>query len=358
MRRALQLAKRGWGNVSPNPMVGAVIVKGGRIIAEGYHRRAGERHAEIAALEKARRRASGSTMYVNLEPCTHYGRTPPCVEKIIEAGVKRVVIAMKDPNPLVSGKGIRRLKKAGIQTEIGTLREEAENLNEVFIKFVKKGLPFVIVKTAMTLDGKIATALGDSRWISGEKARRFSHKLRSGVDGILVGINTVIRDDPQLNVRYWRNLRHPKKIIVDSRCRIPLNAKVFSEGGDVIIAACLDCPPKKREKFRKMGVEILVVKGAGGRVNLTKLMNELGKRGVTSLLIEGGGEVIASALSCGIVDKLFFFIAPKIAGGRCAVTPVEGEGVGRISEAIKISRMKIRHFDEDILVEGYVYGDN
>ena len=354
MRRALRLARRGWGKVMPNPMVGTVIVKGGKIISEGYHRRPGERHAEIVALEKIGRRASGCTMYVNLEPCAHYGRTPPCVERIIVAGVKRVVIAMKDPNPLVCGKGIRKLRKAGIHTEVGLLQEEAESLNEMFIKFIKKGVPFVIVKAAMTLDGKIATAGGSSKWISGEKARKFSHKLRSGVDGILVGINTVIRDDPQLNVRYWGSLRHPRRIIVDSRCRIPLNAGVFSEGADVIIATCLDCPRGKKEKLQKMGAEVLMFKGSDGKVDLTELVNELGERGVTSLLIEGGGEIIASALSCGIVDKLFFFIAPKIAGGRRAPTPVEGEGVGNISEAIVVSRMKIRHLGEDILVEGYI----
>ncbi len=354
MRRVLQLAKKGWGRVSPNPMVGAVIAKGGRIVAEGYHHRVGEKHAEIVALEKAGRRASGSTMYVNLEPCTHHGRTPPCVERIIRAGVKRVVIAMKDPNLLVCGKGIRKLKRAGIRTEVGMIREEAESLNEIFVKFMTKGVPFVIAKTAMTLDGKIATARGSSKWISGEKARRFSHKLRSGVDGILVGINTVVTDDPQLNVRYWGNMRHPRKIIVDSRCRIPLDAKVFSKGGDVIIATCLDCPPGKKKKLKKMGAELLPVKGSDGRVNLAELVNELGKRGVMSLLIEGGGEIIASAISCGIVDKLFFFVAPKIAGGRGAPTPVEGEGVDRMSEAIKVSRMKIRRFGEDILIEGYL----
>ena len=355
MRRALRLAAKGAGNVSPNPMVGAVIVKNGKIIAEGYHRKAGERHAEIAALEKAGRKVVNSTMYVNLEPCTHYGKTPPCVEKIISAGLKRVVIAMKDPNPLVCGKGIKKLKNAGIETEVGLFQEEAESLNEIFIKFIKTGKPFVIVKTAMTLDGKIAAAKqGDSKWISGEKSRKFAHKLRSQVDGILVGINTVVKDDPQLNVRYLRSLHQPKRIIVDSRCRIPLDAKVLSENGDIIIAVAEGCLPGRMGKLKKIGVEVLVVKGSGARVNLTELMSELGKRNVASILIEGGGEIIAGALSSGIVDKLFFFIAPKLIGGRCAITPVEGKGIARISDAIKVRQMRVRRIGEDILIEGYV----
>jgi len=354
MRRALRLAGRGRGGVSPNPMVGAVIVKGSRVVGEGYHRRAGDRHAEIVALDEAGKKAKNSTMYVNLEPCSHYGKTPPCVGRIIEAGVRRVVVAMKDPNPLVCGKGISKLKRAGVLTELGLFGEEAGRLNEVFVKFTREGVPFVIVKSAMTLDGKIATVQGDSKWISCEKARRFTHRLRSGVDGILVGINTVVEDNPRLNVRHGKCSSQPVKIVVDSRCRIPVNSRVFT-GGRTIVAVTKGCSSgKTKELHNKTGAEVLVVKGNGARVDLKELMDELGKRQVMSLLIEGGGELAASAFSCGIVDKLFFFIAPRIVGGRCAPTPVGGEGIDRIGEAVKVSRMTARRFGEDILVEGYL----
>lgn len=352
MRRALQLAGKGWGKVSPNPMVGAVLIKGKMVVAEGYHRMAGEKHAEVEVLEGAGQRAKNSTLYVNLEPCTHYGKTPPCAGRIIKAGIKRVVIAMRDPNPLVSGKGIAMLKRAGIDVEAGLLEEEAKKLNEVFIKFITTGMPFVIVKTAMTLDGKIAAEGGDSKWITGEKARKFVHRIRSGVDGILVGINTVIKDNPMLNVRYGKHDSNPLKIIVDSRCRISLNARVLDNPSNVLIAASRLC--RRSEKLKESGVRVLTIKGRDGRVDLLKLVRKLGGMNITSLLIEGGGEIIASAVSLKIVDKVLFFIAPKIIGGKCAPTSVGGKGIGKISEAIKVRRMKVRRFGEDILIEGYL----
>ena len=352
MRRALRLAGKGWGKVSPNPMVGAVLVKGRMVVAEGYHRMTGEKHAEVEVLERAGQKARGSTMYVNLEPCTHYGKTPPCTGRIIKAGIKRVVIAMRDPNPLVSGKGIAELKRAGIEVEAGLLKKEAKKLNEVYVKFIITGMPFVIVKIAMTLDGKIAAESGDSKWITGEKARKFVHRIRSGVDGILVGINTVIRDDPELRVRYGKHDSNPLKVIVDSRCRISLNARVLDNPSNVIIAASRLC--RRSKKLKESGVRVLTIKRKDGRVDLLKLVRKLGQMNITSLLIEGGGEVIASAISSGIVDKMLFFIAPSIIGGRCAPTPVEGKGIEKISEAIKVRRMKVRRFGEDILIEGYL----
>ncbi len=352
MRRALRVARKGWGKVSPNPMVGAVLVKRGKVIADGYHRMTGEKHAEVEVLEEAGQRAKNSTLYVNLEPCSHYGKTPPCTGRVIKAGIKRVVIAMKDPNPLVSGKGITKLKKAGIETEVGLLRKEAEKLNEVYLKFITTGMPFVIVKTAMTLDGKIAAESGDSKWITGEKARKFVHHLRSGVDGILVGINTVLKDDPELRVRYGKHNSNPLKVIVDSRCRIPLNARVLDNPSNVIISAFRLC--RRCEKLERLGARVLIIKGRDERVDLLKLVRKLGGMNITCLLIEGGGEIIASAISSGIVDKVLFFIAPKVIGGRCAPTPVEGKGIGKISEAIKVRRMKVRRFGEDVMIEGYL----
>ncbi len=287
MRKAIQLARKGWGRVSPNPMVGAVIVKRGHVIADGYHRAAGKPHAEVEALEKAGAGAKGAALYINMEPCTHFGKTPPCVDRVIKAGVSRVVIGMKDPNPLVSGKGIAKLRRAGIKTEVGLMKEEAGRLNEIFIKYITTGKPFVIVKAAMSLDGKICTESGDSRWITGEKSRKFVHRIRAGVDGIVTGINTVIKDNPELTVRYGRFRRNPAKIIVDSRCRIPAGSKVFENASDLVIATTRAC--RRVEKLRKTGARVIMIKRSRGRVDIGGLVTELGKRGLTSLLIEGGG---------------------------------------------------------------------
>ena len=353
MRKAIRLARKGWGRVSPNPMVGALIVKRGQVVAEGYHRMAGEPHAEAEALKKAGAGAKAATLYVNLEPCVHFGKTPPCVDRIIKAGVRRVVIGMKDPNPLVSGKGIAKLRKAGIKTEVGLMEEEAGRLNEIFIKYITTGNPFVILKSGMSLDGKICTESGNSRWITGEKARRFAHRIRAGVDGIVVGINTVIKDDPELTVRYGRFYHNPLKIIVDSRCRIPLNSKVFSgDTSGVVIAATHAC--RRVEKLRKTGARVIMVKENCGRVDIRELLTELGRKNLTSLLIEGGGEIAGSAISAGIVDKVLFFIAPMIFGGRGALSPVEGKGIKKICDAATVSRMHVHHIGEDILVEGYL----
>jgi len=340
---ALELAKRAEGLTSPNPCVGAVVVKGGRIIGRGYHRRAGGPHAEIYALRQAGRKAEGATLYVSLEPCSHYGRTPPCVDSISSAGIKRVVAAMKDPNPLNNGKGIAALKRHGIKTDVGILEKRAGQLNEAFIKYITKKMPFVTVKAAQSLDGKIATRTGDSKWISGEEARKFVHHLRSKVGAIIVGSRTVLKDDPLLTARIRGgnekrpssagSKKQPLRIILCGGSKIPASARVLnSEGGEVIIA-----------KARK-----------NGKVGIKALLKYLAKRGITHVLIEGGGEVIASAFEAKVVDKVCFFISPKIVGGRQAVTSVEGNGIGRVSKAIEIKDATVRKLGCDFMIEGYV----
>jgi diaminohydroxyphosphoribosylaminopyrimidine deaminase/5-amino-6-(5-phosphoribosylamino)uracil reductase len=356
LKRALTLARRGRGKTSPNPMVGAVIVRNDRIVGEGFHLKAGLRHAEIAALKKAGNRARGAVLYVNLEPCRHYGRTPPCVDAIIKSGVKRVVAAMVDPNPVNRGKGISRLRKAGIKVETGLLEKEARALNEAFIKYVGSGIPFVTAKTAQSLDGKIATVTGDSKWVTGERSRRFVHRLRAEADAVLTGINTVIRDDPLLNARAGSGpaARQPLRVVIDSTLRIPPDAKLLKDrtGGKVLIAVSRPKSVRKAEMLRKKGAEIVRIPGRKGRVDLKKLLRRLAERGVTRVLIEGGGEITASALEERLVDRMCFFIAPKIVGGKSAVTPVEGGGIGKMNRAIELTEMRVRRFGTDLMVEG------
>ncbi len=334
IRLAIELARKAKGLTSPNPCVGAVVVKDGRIVGRGYHRRAGGPHAEIYALKQAGRRARGATLYVSLEPCCHYGKTPPCVDSIISSGVRRVVAAMKDPNPLNNGRGISALKKRGIRIDVGILKDEAARLNEAFIKYITKKMPFVTVKVAQSLDGKIATRTGDSKWISGDGARRFVHRLRSRVDAIIVGANTVLKDDPLLTARIKsRNIKQPLRIILCGKSKIPASAKILnSKGGQVIIA-----------KARK-----------NGRVDIKALLKDLAKKGVTHVLIEGGGETIASAFKAKVVDKVYFFISPKIIGGRQAVTSIEGLGAEKVSKAIDIRDSVLHKLGADFLIEGYV----
>lgn len=356
MKRALTLARRGRGRTSPNPMVGAVVVRRGRIVGEGAHMGAGLNHAELVVLKKAGRRARGATLYVNLEPCRHFGRTPPCVDRIIESGIARVVTAMTDPNPVNRGKGIGRLRRAGIGVDVGLLGDEARELNEVFVKFIKEKIPFVTVKAAQTLDGKIATETGDSKWVTGKKARRFVHQLRAEADAVLIGINTVIRDDPLLNVRGGGNsgVRQPLRVVVDSGLKISLGAKLLNDrtGGEVIIAVARPKSLRKVEKLWKKDIKVLKVPGRDGRVDLRQLLQELAKREITGVLIEGGGEIIASALSERLVDRVYFFIAPKIVGGRNALTPVEGTGIGKMGGAIQLADARLRRFGRDFLIEG------
>lgn len=343
MALAIRLAMK--GSPSPNPFVGAVLVKNKRVISTGYHRKAGAPHAEINALKKGN--AKGATLYVNLEPCSHYGKTGPCTKAIIEAGVKKVVIGMEDPNQLV--KGIEELRKRGIKVEVGIMEKEAKRLNEVFIKYIKTGLPFVVLKTAMSLDGKIACNNGKSKWITNSKSRKYVHELRDRYDAILVGIETVLKDNPRLTCRI-KGGRDPLRVILDSRLRIPSNSNALKDS-NVIIATTKNHSKRKRKLLERKGINVLV---AGERkVNLKKLMRKLGKGGITSVVIEGGSEVNASALKEGIVDKVLFFISPKLITGRSALSPVGGDGISGMNKAIRLEDVSIRRFGEDMLVEGY-----
>lgn len=357
MGRAIKLAKFGWGKTNPNPLVGAVVVKDGRIIAEGYHRELGCPHAEVEAFNNAKEDVSGGTLYVNLEPCSHYGRTPPCAQKIIDVGIKKVVAAMEDPNPKVSGKGFKMLRDAGVEVEVGVLEEEAIRLNEIFINYIVRKKPFVILKTAMTLDGKIATASGDSKWVTGEKARNHVHVIRDRVAAIMVGINTVLKDNPSLTTRLSdKEGSDPIRIVVDSKGSIPLDCNVINSGSKagVILATTSRIEKEKEEILVEKGVRIIKADGGDGRVDLKHLMEEIYKLEIDSILLEGGGTLNSSAISCGIVDKVMCFISPKIVGGEKAPTSVEGIGALRMCEAIGVKNISVIKFGEDILVEGYI----
>jgi diaminohydroxyphosphoribosylaminopyrimidine deaminase/5-amino-6-(5-phosphoribosylamino)uracil reductase len=356
MQRALELAVKGVGRTNPNPLVGAVIVKNDKIIAEGYHEAFGGPHAEINALKNATESVKGATMYVTLEPCSHYGKTPPCTEAIIESGITEVVVAAADPNPLVAGRGIKRLEDSGIAVWTGLLEDEAKELNEIFIKFISTGNPFVIMKTAMTIDGKIACKSGKSKWISNEKSRQHVHNLRNRLSGIMVGIGTVLKDDPSLTCRRGEFSRQPIRIIVDSSLKIPLDAKVLTDERpeETIIATTEKLDNQKAENIKSLGAKILYVPSKDGRVDLIKLMELLGKEQIDSILLEGGGELNYSALKAGIVDKVMTFIAPKILGGKDAPTPVEGEGAMDMSQQIELENIKIQMFGDDVMIEGEV----
>jgi diaminohydroxyphosphoribosylaminopyrimidine deaminase/5-amino-6-(5-phosphoribosylamino)uracil reductase len=339
-------------------MVGAVVVKSGRILAEGYHHRVGEPHAEAAALKKAGSRAEGATLYLNLEPCCHLDkRTPPCAPLIINRRIRRIVIAMRDPNPRVNGKGIALLRRAGIQVAEGVLKWEARRLNEAYIKYVTTGKPFVISKTAMSLDGKITTARGSTTRITGEKARREVHRLRDRSDAILVGIQTVLTDNPRLTTRLpGIKGRDAHRVIVDSTLKIPPTARVLTQKSiaKTIIATTRRAVPKKINALEQAGAMVWVTKGQDGRVNLPELMSRLGDMGVSSVLIEGGGELNASAFRSGIVDKLVWFIAPKIIGRKDAVAVIEGSVKPEPKEAVRIRNLSITTIGEDLMLEGYL----
>jgi diaminohydroxyphosphoribosylaminopyrimidine deaminase/5-amino-6-(5-phosphoribosylamino)uracil reductase len=354
MKRVLCLAKKARGRTSPNPMVGAILVKGDKLIGEGYHAKAGEAHAEVVALQRAREEARGAILYLNLEPCTHYGKTPPCAPKVIEAGVKRVVIGMEDPNPLVKGKGVEILRKAGVDVEVGILEKECRRLNEAFCKYILKKEPFVILKAASTLDGKIATRNGDSKWISGEASRRFVHKLRNQVDGVLVGIGTVLKDDPLLTARI-RGRRDPYRIILDSRLKISEEARVIGTSPSKAIIVTTELAPRdKIERLEKRGVQILIFGSKEERINLRSCLSKLGEMGMMNLLVEGGSQVNGSFLDEGLIDKLLLFLSPKLIGDHQALGIFGGRGVSNLQEAIALKEIKTRKMGEDILLEGYL----
>ena len=357
MERALAIASRARGHTSPNPMVGAVIVRDGEIVGEGYHQRAGDAHAEIHALNQAQDLAQGATMYVTLEPCCHWGRTPPCTESLIRAKLANVCVSMKDPNPQVAGKGIRQLEEAGIRVRVGICEEESRQLNEVFIKYITTQCPFVILKSAISLDGKIATASGESQWITSEAARLKGHEVRAQVDAILVGVGTVLQDNPSLTTRLPdRTNADPIRVIVDSRGRTPLGAKVFNPNSNAgtLIAVTENAPMEKIEALKSAGADVLIIEEEKGRVGLGALMRELGRKEITSVLIEGGGEVNAAALQAGVVDKLMFFVAPKLIGGKDAPGPISGVGIDRLAEAFELHNVRTSQIGTDFLIEGYL----
>jgi len=358
MREALRLAALGWGRTSPNPMVGAVVAKRGRVVGRGYHHRAGEAHAEVLALQEAGGRTRGAELYVNLEPCAHQGKTPPCTKALIAAGVSKVVAAMCDPNPLVNGRGLRALKRAGIETEVGLLGEEASQLNEAYVKHITTGRPFGILKCAMTLDGKIATRTGESRWITSSALRRVVHHLRLGADAILTGSRTVMADDPELTVRRsGRVIKSPLRVVLDTRGRCSPEAAVFTDGkASTLLATTNQVAKSVLEQLHQQGVEVLILPEREGRVDLESLLKRLAERGVTSLLVEGGGILGAAAIAAGMVDKVICFIAPKIVGGKDAPTPIEGRGVADMADALELRRVNIRRLGDEVIIQGYLDG--
>ncbi len=356
MEQALGLARKAEGRTSPNPLVGAVIVADGVVVGHGYHVKAGEPHAEIVALNDAGRRAQGSTLYVTLEPCAHVGRTGPCTESLIAAGVRRVVVAMVDPDAKVNGKGIARLREVGVEVEVGLLETQARRLNEFYVKHRMTGLPFVTLKWAMSLDGKIAADRRSATAITGESARRFAHELRNVYDVVLVGVQTVLADDPQLTCRIPGG-RNPLRVILDSRLRIHVAARVATDtvSAKTLIVTTRAASSERVARLRRAGVDVLVQEHDEGRVRLRPLLQELGRRGLLSVLIEGGGTVNASALAEGIVDKVIALIAPGLIGGAHAPTAVEGEGLTHISGPVRLRDVSvIQGLGDDIAIQGYV----
>jgi len=365
MKRALELSKKAVGFVNPNPLVGAVIVKDNKIIGEGYHEYFGGPHAEVNAFANAKENAfknaacdvEGATMYVTLEPCAHYGKTPPCAELIVKKKIAKVVVGMVDPNPLVAGKGIEILRKAGIEVTTGIMDHKIRKTNEIFIKYITEKKPFCIVKTAMTIDGKIATSTGDSKWISNEKSRAYVHELRNMVSGIMVGIGTVLSDDPELTTRREGLIsKNPIRIIIDSTAKISIDAKVLKcdKKTKTIIATTKFADSSKIEAIKQKGVEVIVTPSSNKWVDLNYLMEALGVRGIDSILIEGGSTINYSALESGIVDKVITFISPKIFGGTTGKTPVGGVGIDNVDDSIMLVDTEVTRFDEDIMIEGYI----
>ncbi len=358
MKQALSLAKLALGQVSPNPAVGAVVVKDGEVVGQGYTQPPGSWHAEVMALNQAGEKARGGVMYVTLEPCCHYGRTPPCTQAIIAAGISEVQLAMLDPNPLVSGQGEDELERAGIKTYMGKHEKEAKEINEAYIKFITTGMPFVTAKFAISLDGKIATKNGDSEWISGSDARKYVHYLRYTADAIMAGANTIIADDPRLTCRYGGTggevRKQPLRVIVDGNGRTPSTAQVFSESGKALLALGKFVKPAKKEALAQAGAELLELPSEEGLIDLKGLLRVLGEREITSVLVEGGGILLGSLFDYGLVDKVIAFIAPIIIGGEEAKTAVAGQGVDKVLDAIKLERISAEKFGEDLMISGYI----
>jgi diaminohydroxyphosphoribosylaminopyrimidine deaminase/5-amino-6-(5-phosphoribosylamino)uracil reductase len=357
MKSALELAARGKGYTSPNPMVGAVVVKDGKIVGKGWHKKIGGPHAEVNAIDDADDQAEGSTIYVTLEPCNHHGRTPPCTQKILTAGIKHVVMAMKDPNPDVTGSGGDFLTQNGITIEYGICEADAQRLNESFVKHIRTKRPFVLLKCAATLDGRIATRTGDSKWVTGESSRKYVHELRHEMDAIMVGVNTVKTDNPSLTTRLDdKKGVDPIRIVLDTQLSIPENSKLLqnTSGSDTLIITGNSESSLKRIALEKAGIKVINAALKDGRIDLDALMNQLGEMGITSLLVEGGARVAASALQAKIVDKINFFYAPKVLGGDDGIPMCSGTGPELMADSIPVRDITVRQFDNDIMIEGYL----
>jgi len=356
MNLAMKLALKGKGMTSPNPLVGSLVVKNGNIIGKGFHAKAGLSHAEVVALDEAGDKSEGATLYVTLEPCVHFGRTPPCVARIIKSGVKEVIVGMIDPNPLNNGKGVEILKQNKIKVKVGFLEDKLERMNEAFIKYITKKIPFLTVKVAESLDGRIATRTGDSKWITSDKSRGFSHRLRGDFDAVMVGVNTILRDNPKLDA--WFSKKQPLKIVVDSQLSTPEKANIFSGSKPCVIIATLVSTSGQETENRKIlanKAKILEVKEKSGQVNLKDLLKKLAGLGISNILVEGGGMLNGSLFDEGLVDKIMFFISPKIIGGKEAIGSVMGQGVARVERSLKLKEVTLKRLGEDFLIEGYVH---
>ncbi|MFA5311125.1 MAG: bifunctional diaminohydroxyphosphoribosylaminopyrimidine deaminase/5-amino-6-(5-phosphoribosylamino)uracil reductase RibD [Candidatus Omnitrophota bacterium] len=354
MNLAMRLALKGKGETYPNPMVGALVVNKGRIVGKGFHAKVGLPHAEIAALDEAGGCAKGATLYVTLEPCAHFGLTPPCVNRIIESRIREVVVGMVDPNPINNGKGIAILRQFGIRVKVGFLEDKLRRMNEVFVKYITRRLPFVTVKVAQSLDGRIATRTGNSKWITSDSSRSFAHRIREDFDAVMVGVNTVLRDNPKLSS--WFSKKQPVKIIVDSQLSTPEDSNIFSKGSSVIIVTLPVKPGLETDNRKIIGqkARILEVKEKDGQINLKDMFKKLLKEGIFNVLVEGGGTLNGSLFDDGLVDKAMFFVSPKIIGGKDAISSVMGQGVVRVERSIKLKELKLSRFGEDFLIEGYV----
>jgi len=354
MKEALKLALKAKGSTSPNPMVGALVVKNNRIVGKGYHEQAGLAHAEIVALKGAKEQAKGATLYITLEPCSHFGRIPPCVNMIIENKIRQVIVGMLDPNPLNNGRGVEILRKHGIKVKVGFLEAELRKVNEVFIKYITKRVPFVTVKVAQSLDGKIATRTGDSKWITSDQSRVYAHRLRQDYDAIMVGVNTVLRDDPRLNA--WFSKKNPVKIIIDSQLSTPADANIFLGDAKVIIVTLPVKSGQETENRSILGkkAKILEVKEKSGQINLRDMLKKLARLEITNILIEGGGTLNGSFFDEGLVDKVQFFISPRIIGGKDAISSIMGNGISRIDRSLRLKEVSSRRIGDDFLIEGYV----
>ena len=358
MERALGLAERGRGLVCPNPLVGAVVVSGGRVIGEGFHEGPGQPHAEVVALREAGEAARGATLYVSLEPCDHHGRTPPCTDAIVTAGIARVVAAMRDPNPVVDGRGFEKLRASGIEVGHGVLTYEAERLNEAFVKHIRTGTPFVTWKMAASLDGKVASRDGTSRWITGEAARADVHRLRAASDAIVVGAGTALVDDPSLTVRdpAYRG-RPPLRVLMDARGRVPATGDLFDDAAPTLVATTELSPEDRRAEWSAAGAEVVEFQSEAERVPVAALLSDLGKRDVQGVLLEGGPTLAWAAVEEGVVDKVVVYLAPRLIGGVDAPSVLGGRGFAPIASALQLRISSFDRVGEDLKVEAYVHRD-